>query len=56
MHPLHSALALFDAFGSTEKTLHANPGDHRSVRWLGVDDSFLVRHLGQAGHVVQAGR
>jgi pimeloyl-ACP methyl ester carboxylesterase len=41
-----SALALFDAFASTEKTLHANPGDHRSVRWFGVDDSFLVRHLG----------
>jgi dienelactone hydrolase len=44
-----SALALFDAFASKEKTLHANPGDHRSVRWFGVDDSFLARHLGQAG-------
>jgi len=44
-----SALALFDAFASKEKTLHANPGDHRDVRWLGVDDSFLVRHLGRAG-------
>jgi hypothetical protein len=44
-----SALALFDAFASKEKTLHANPGDHRNVRWLGLDDSFLVRHLGQAG-------
>lgn len=44
-----SALALFDAFASKEKTLHANPGDHRDVRWPGVDDSFLVRHLGQAG-------
>jgi dienelactone hydrolase len=42
-----SALALFDAFAATEKTLHANPGDHRDVRWFGVDDSFLVRHLGQ---------
>ena len=41
-----SALALFDAFASKEKTLHANPGDHRSVRWFGLDDSFLVRHLG----------
>src|SRR6266513_1054812 len=37
-----SALALFDAFTSKEKTLHANPGDHRDVRWFGVDDSFLV--------------
>jgi hypothetical protein len=44
-----SALALFDAFASREKTLHANPGDHRDVRWFGVDDSFLVRHLGRAG-------
>jgi dienelactone hydrolase len=42
-----SALALFDAFASKEKTLHANPGDHRTVRWFGVDDSFLVRHLGR---------
>jgi alpha-beta hydrolase superfamily lysophospholipase len=42
-----SALALFDAFASTEKTLHANPGDHRSVRWIGVDDKFLARHLGR---------
>ncbi|GAA4216686.1 alpha/beta hydrolase [Actinocatenispora rupis] len=41
-----STLALFDAFGSTEKTLHANPGDHRSIRWVGVDDGFLARHLG----------
>ena len=44
-----SALGLFDAFASREKTLHANPGDHRDVRWYGVDDSFLVRHLGRAG-------
>ena len=41
-----SALGLFDAFGSTEKTLHANPGDHRSIRWVGLDDAFLARHLG----------
>lgn len=44
-----SALGLFDAFASKEKTLHANPGDHRTVRWFGVDDSFLARHLGRAG-------
>jgi hypothetical protein len=44
-----SALALFDAFASAEKTLHANPGDHRDVRWFGVDDAFLVRHLGRPG-------
>jgi dienelactone hydrolase len=40
-----SALALFDAFASKEKTLHANPGDHRNVRWFGVDNEFLARHL-----------
>jgi hypothetical protein len=44
-----SALALFDAFASTEKTLHANPGDHRTIRWIGLDDEFLARHLGRAG-------
>jgi alpha-beta hydrolase superfamily lysophospholipase len=41
-----SALGLFDAFASKEKTLHANPGDHRTIRWFGVDDAFLARHLG----------
>ncbi|HEY7486156.1 MAG TPA: alpha/beta hydrolase [Streptosporangiaceae bacterium] len=40
-----SALALFDAFASKEKTLHANPGDHRTIRWIGVDTEFLARHL-----------
>jgi dienelactone hydrolase len=44
-----SALALFDAFATREKTLHANPGDHRTIRWIGVDDGFLARHLGEAG-------
>ena len=41
-----SGLALFDAFASAEKTLHANPGDHRRMRWIGVDSEFLPRHLG----------
>jgi len=40
-----SSLGLFDAFASEEKTLHANPGDHRRIRWVGVDDGFLARHL-----------
>jgi pimeloyl-ACP methyl ester carboxylesterase len=44
-----SALALFDAFASKEKTLHANPGDHRTISWVGVDNEFLARHLGQVG-------
>jgi pimeloyl-ACP methyl ester carboxylesterase len=43
-----STLALFDAFASKEKTLHANPGDHRTIRWFGVDNGFLARHLGRA--------
>ncbi|HEX6361100.1 alpha/beta hydrolase [Actinophytocola sp.] len=42
-----SALELFDAFASKEKTLHANPGDHRDVRWVGLDKEFLARHLGR---------
>jgi dienelactone hydrolase len=45
----HRTLALFDAFAGPEKTLHANPGDHRGIRWVGVDDAFLARHLGRAG-------
>jgi dienelactone hydrolase len=51
-----SALALFDAFASAEKTLHANPGDHRTIRWVGVDDGFLARHLtGRAGVTASRG-
>ena len=42
-----SSLALFDAFASKEKTLHANPGDHRTIRWIGIDDEFMARHLGR---------
>ena len=45
--PRESALALFDAFASKEKTLHANPGNHRNCRWFEVDSEFLPRHLGQ---------
>ena len=44
-----SALALFDAFAAKEKTLHANPGDHRTVRWVGLDNEFLTRHLRRTG-------
>jgi hypothetical protein len=32
-----AALALFDAFASKEQTLHANPGNHRTNRWVGID-------------------
>ncbi|MFI5889858.1 dienelactone hydrolase family protein [Actinoplanes sp. NPDC051513] len=44
-----SSLTLFDAFASTEKTLHANPGDHRRIRWIGLDNEFLARHLRPSG-------
>jgi dienelactone hydrolase len=49
--PRDSVLALFDALGSTEKTLHANPGRHVQVplyerqAW----EEFFTRHLGRAG-------
>ena len=42
-----SALDLFDAFGSKEKTLHANLGGHAGVPKFEVDDGarFFARHL-----------
>jgi len=45
--PRESALALFDAFASAEKTLHANPGRHVEVPMFEVDSSeqFFRRHL-----------
>jgi pimeloyl-ACP methyl ester carboxylesterase len=41
------ALDLFDAFGSREKTLHANLGGHAGTPWFEVDDGvrFFGRHL-----------
>jgi dienelactone hydrolase len=44
-----SVLALFDAFASADKTLLANPGTHRAMRWVGVDRDFLARQLGRPG-------
>ncbi len=40
-------LDLFDAFGTREKTLHANLGGHAGVPWFEVDDGarFFARHL-----------
>jgi dienelactone hydrolase len=45
--PRDSGLALFDALGSAEKTLHANPGSHSQVPPFEVDSSerFFARHL-----------
>ncbi|WP_171162865.1 alpha/beta hydrolase [Streptomyces sp. I05A-00742] len=41
------ALDLFDAFGSKEKTLHANPGGHTGVPQFELDAGarFFARHL-----------
>jgi dienelactone hydrolase len=49
--PRERALALFDAFGSAEKTLHANPGGHTGVPRFELDCSarFLARHLDAVG-------
>ncbi len=44
-----SVLGLFDAFASKDKTLLANPGTHRAMRWVGADPDFLARHLGRVG-------
>ncbi|MFE6282942.1 alpha/beta hydrolase [Streptomyces sp. NPDC057877] len=46
-NPRQRALDLFDAFGSEEKTLHANPGGHTGTPWFELEDGcrFLDRHL-----------
>jgi pimeloyl-ACP methyl ester carboxylesterase len=46
-----SGLALFDAFASKEKTLHANAGGHGDLPRFEVDSAarFFARHLGQPG-------
>jgi alpha-beta hydrolase superfamily lysophospholipase len=40
-----SGLALFDAFGSPDKTLHAFPGSHFTVPVERIDTRFFARHL-----------
>jgi dienelactone hydrolase len=46
--PRAQSLALFDAFASAEKTLHANPGKHGDLPRFETDSSlrFFARHLG----------
>jgi cephalosporin-C deacetylase-like acetyl esterase len=43
-----SGLALFDAIGSAEKTMHINPGGHVGTPLFERDDydAFFARHLG----------
>ena len=45
--PRAQSLALFDAFASAEKTLHANTGEHGEVPGFEVDSAlrFFARHL-----------
>ncbi|HTR93426.1 MAG TPA: alpha/beta hydrolase [Trebonia sp.] len=45
--PRESGLTLFGAIGSTEKTLHANPGCHGDTPGFEFDDAerFFARHL-----------
>lgn len=48
--PREASLALYDAFGSSEKSMHANPGGHMGIpafereQW----EQFYLRHLGPA--------
>ncbi|MEU5656814.1 alpha/beta hydrolase [Streptomyces sp. NPDC047737] len=46
-NPRQRALDLFDAFGSREKTLHANMGGHIGTPWFEMEDGgrFYDRHL-----------
>ena len=46
--PRAQSLALFDAFASAEKTLHANPGMHMEVPRFEVPSTlrFFAGHLG----------
>jgi dienelactone hydrolase len=54
--PREAGLALFDAFASREKTLHANPGRHAGVPAFELDSSerFFTRHLVEGGASVTA--
>lgn len=47
--PRESGLALFDAFASKEKTLHANSGRHKEAPRFEADSAvrFFARHLGR---------
>jgi dienelactone hydrolase len=52
-----AGLGLFDAIGSTDKTLHVNPGGHVQVPVFENDsaESFFVRHLGAGGQGAEVG-
>jgi len=46
--PREAGLALFDAFASQEKTLHANAGRHKELPRFEADSAvrFFARHFG----------
>lgn len=48
--PREAGLALFDAFASEEKTLHANSGRHKELPRFEADSAvrFFVRHFGRS--------
>jgi pimeloyl-ACP methyl ester carboxylesterase len=48
--PREAGIALFDAFGSKEKTMHINPGGHMDIPdFERIDwEAFYTRHLGVA--------
>jgi cephalosporin-C deacetylase-like acetyl esterase len=48
--PREAGLALFNAFGSAEKTMHINPGGHMDIpNFEGASwERFFLRHLGTA--------
>lgn len=51
--PRASGLALFDAFASPEKTLHANAGRHKELPRFEADSAvrFFARHLNRGAQV-----
>jgi hypothetical protein len=55
--PREVGLALFGAFASREKTLHANPGNHAGVPAFELESSqrFFTRHLVEGGASVTVG-
>jgi dienelactone hydrolase len=56
LFPRNDGLALFDLLGSTEKTLHANPGGHLDIPRAEIDNAvrFLRRHLDSDQHAAAA--
>lgn len=49
-NPREAVMELFDALGSAEKTLHANPGGHFRIPPFEIESAvrFFARHLGTA--------